>query len=229
VLTLITVIVIGIMTLIVPRFQTIFDQLGGRLPAFTQAFMTLYDAVWHRMPYVAGAAALAVCAIVVLLQTKSGHRFLSRVVLGIPLFGRLLSEAFIILFCKTIATLLEAGVPVLEAFEILRSMTRNDVIASAIGRVKQHVTGGSNVALGMAAAGFFPNMVVKMAQVGEESGSLAAILRKTGEHYERRITATIDAMTSLLEPIMITIIGAVVLIVVVALYLPIFTLSDMSG
>ena len=132
------------------------------------------------------------------------------------------------MFCKTVATLLEAGVPVLDAFEILRGMSSNDVIVSAIARVKQHVTGGSNVALGMAAAGFFPNLVIKMAQVGEESGSLATILRKTSEHYERRITSTIDSMTGLLEPIMITTIGAIVLVVVIALYLPIFTISDVG-
>ena len=163
-----------------------------------------------------------------LARTKGGHRFLSKTVLRLPLFGKLFSEAFIAMFCKTIATLLEAGVPVLDAFEILRGMSTNDVIISAIARVKQHVTGGSNVALGMAAAGFFPNLVVKMAQVGEESGSLPAILRKTSEHYERRITSTIDAMTGLLEPVMITTIGAVVLVVVIALYLPIFTISDVA-
>jgi type II secretory pathway component PulF len=104
-------------------------------------------------------------------------------------------------------------------------MTRNDVIASALTRVRQHITGGSNIALGMAAAGFFPNMVIKMTQVGEESGSLAMILRKTSEHYERRITSTIDTMTGLLEPILITTIGVVVLVVAIALYLPIFTIS----
>ena len=229
VLMLIAVIVVGVMTLIVPRFRMIFEQLGGRLPAFTQAFMGLYDAAWRNLPYMVGAVALTTSGIVLLSRTKSGHRFLSRVALGTPLFGKLLSEAFIVVFCRTIATLLEAGVPVLETFEILRGMSRNDVIVSAIGRVKQHVTGGSNVALGMAAAGFFPAMVVKMAQVGEESGSLAAILHKTSDHYERKITATIDAMTRLLEPIMITTIGTIVLLVVIALYLPVFTISNMGG
>jgi type IV pilus assembly protein PilC len=90
------------------------------------------------------------------------------------------------------------------------------------------VMGGSNVALGMTAAGFFPNMVVKMAQVGEESGSLPMILRKTSDHYERKITATIDTLTRLLEPVMITTVGAIVLVVVIALYLPIFTISDIG-
>jgi len=228
VLTLVSVIVIAIMGLIVPRFQTIFKQLGGELPAFTRTFMGVYEVLCHNTLYLIVAVVATVVGATVLAKTRKGHRFLSKAVLCLPLFGKLFSEAFIAMFCKTIATLLEAGVPVLEAFEILRGMSSNDVIISAIARVKQHVTGGSNVALGMTAAGFFPNMVIKMVQVGEESGSLSAILRKTSEHYERRITSTIDAMTGLLEPIMITTIGAIVLVVVIALYLPIFTMSDVA-
>jgi type IV pilus assembly protein PilC len=228
VLSLITIIVVAIMALVVPRFRTIFAQLGGELPAFTRAFMGFYDVLCHNTLYVLTGLAGAVFGSVLLARTKRGHCVLSKTVLRLPLFGKLFTEAFIATFCKTIATLLEAGVPVLDAFEILRGMSSNDVIVAAVARVKQHVTGGSNVALGMAAAGFFPNMVIKMAQVGEESGSLPVILRKTSDHYERRIAATIDAMTGLLEPLMITTIGAVVLVVVIALYLPIFTISDVA-
>jgi type IV pilus assembly protein PilC len=228
VLCLITLIIIGIMTLVVPRFQAIFDQLGGKLPAFTRGFMQFYDVFRHNALCLGVAAALAIGAGVLLSRTKNGHRFLSRLILRMPLFGKLFTESFVAMFCRTIATLLEAGVPILDALEILRGMTTNDVVVCAVARVKQHVTGGSNVALGMAAAGFFPNMVVKMVQVGEESGALPGILRKTSDHYERRISSTIDAMTGLLEPVMITTIGAVVLVVVIALYLPIFTISDVA-
>jgi type IV pilus assembly protein PilC len=228
VVTLITTMVIGIMALIVPRFRMIFDQLGGQLPLFTRGFMRGYDVLCHQALYVVVVGALLVGAGVLWARTPGGHRFWSRLVLRLPLFGKLLAESFVAMFCRTLATLLEAGVPVLEALEILRSMAANDGIASAIARVKQHVTNGSNVALGMAVAGFFPNMVVKMTQVGEESGDLSAILRKTSDHYERRVASTVDALTSLLEPLMITTIGVIVLVVVIALYLPIFTMSGMT-
>lgn len=118
--------------------------------------------------------------------------------------------------------------PVLDVFEILRGMTANDVISSAMAAAKRHVTGGSNIAVSMSATGFFPNMLVKMTQVGEESGSLASVLRRTSSLYERRISSTIDALTGLLEPLMIVVIGAIVLVTVVALYLPIFTISDIA-
>lgn len=228
VLLLITTIIIGIMTVIVPRFQLIFAQLGGKLPAFTQAFLHCYEVLCGNSLYGVAATALAGGAAVLLSRTRNGHCFFSRLVLRLPLFGRLRCESFLALFCRTISALLRAGVPVLDALEILRGMTANDVIIAAIARVKQHVTGGSSIATGLAEAGFFPNMVVKMAQVGEESGNLPAVLGKAGAHYERRIAATIDALTALLEPLMIVVIGAVVLVVVIALYLPIFTLSDVA-
>ena len=228
-LVLVTTIISAIMIFIVPRFQMIFSQLGGRLPALTRGFMFVHGLISHNLPYLVVGGAILAAGGVLFVRTPRGHEALSRFVLRVPLFGRLASEAFLAMFCRTMAMLLESGVPVLEAFEILRGMTRNNVINDAIGKTKEHVTSGSNIAVSMAAAGFFPHMVIKMTQVGEESGSLPAILQKTSEHYERRLGATIDTMTALLEPALIVIIGAVVLLSVVALYLPVFALSNSAG
>ncbi len=115
----------------------------------------------------------------------------------------------------------------LEAFNILTGMTDNDIIKSAITRTRENIVGGSNISLSMSSAGFFPNMVIKMIQVGEESGSMPEVLAKTSEHYERKVDSTVTTLLSLLEPIMIISVGAVVSVVVIALYLPIFTMSDM--
>ena len=228
VVILISAIVAGIMTQIVPRFRVIFDRLGGQLPAFTRGFMAFYEFFCHHLLHLGIGLALGIGACVLLSRSVGGHRFLSRLVLRLPLFGKLLCESFLAMFSRTLAVLLEAGVPVQDALEILRGTTANDVILDALQQIRQHVTGGASVAAGMAAAGFFPNMTVKMTQVGEESGALSGILRKTSEHYERKMTATIDTLTSLLEPIMITVIGAIVLVVVIALYLPIFTMSNVG-
>jgi len=227
--TMIGTIVLAIMVFVVPRFRRIFDQLGGKLPAFSRAFMQCHELLCHHAWFLVILVAAVVGGAVLLVRTRRGHRIFSRIVLRLPLFGKLLSEVFVATFCTTTATLMEAGVPVLDVFEILRDMTTNDVIADAIARAKRHITDGSNIALSLAAAGFFPNMVVKMTQVGEESGSLAPILRKTSEHYQRKISSTIDTAIGLLEPTLIVIIGIVVLIAVIALYLPIFSISDMAG
>jgi len=132
------------------------------------------------------------------------------------------------MFCRTMATLLIAGVSVLEVLDILATMTNNDIIKSAVIHTREHIVSGSNIASGMAVAGFFPNMVVKMIQVGEESGSLPKVLDRTSDYYERKVDAIVTTAMSLLEPIMIVTVGAIVLIVVLALYLPIFSMSEVT-
>jgi type IV pilus assembly protein PilC len=226
VMTFIIIIVVFIMAFIVPRFRKIFDQIGGELPAFTQGFMTFYDILAHNILYIVGFIVFLVISMVIISKNKGGHYMFSKLALRLPLFGKVFSQAFIVTFCQTTATLLTSGVSVLEAFNILTGMTDNDIIKSAIMRTREHIVSGSNISLSMAAAGFFPNMVVKMIQVGEESGSLPAVLERASHHFERKVDATVTTMMSLLEPIMIITVGAVVSVVVIALYLPIFTMSD---
>jgi len=225
VLCFIVVIVIFIMAFIIPRFRTIFDQFGGKLPAFTQAFMGFYDFVVHNVIFIVGSFFLISVLAKVVNKTPKGHYMYSKVALRLPLFGKIISQGFIAIFCKTMATLLSAGVSVLEVFDILQTMTKNDVIKDAIVRSREHIIQGSNVSLSLATAGFFPNMVVKMIQVGEESGSLPQVLERTSDYYERKVDATIGTVLGLLEPIMIITVGGIVLIVILALYLPIFSMS----
>jgi type IV pilus assembly protein PilC len=229
VLSFIVLIVIFIMAFIVPRFRTIFDQLGGKLPAFTRGFMYFYDMLHHNIIYIIGFIFVLVISGIFFSKTTKGHCFFSRAVLKIPLLGRVFSQAFVATFCKTMSTLLSAGVSVLEVFDVLCGMTGNDIMKSAIVQTREHIVGGSNISLSMAATRFFPNMVIKMIQVGEESGSLPTVLQRTSEHYERKVDSAVTAMTSLLEPIMIVMVGAVVSVVVIALYLPIFSMSNVTG
>ena len=225
VFSFVLVIITVIMLFIIPRFKTIFDMLGGQLPAFTRGFMWVYDSIVHNLIFLAGGIFLFVAAIILIRRTKKGHYLFSRIVLRLPLFGKLLAQAFVATMCRTMATLLEAGVSVLDVLDILYEMSANDVIKTAVAQTREHIEGGSNISLSMSAAGFFPNMLVKMVQVGEESGSLPAVLERTAEHYERRIDATISTIMTLIEPTLIVTVGGIVLTVLLALYLPIFTMS----
>jgi type IV pilus assembly protein PilC len=225
VLCFIFLIVTGIMTFIIPRFRAIFSQFGGELPAFTRAFMGFYDFVRHNIIYIAGSVFLLVVVLGYISKTPKGHYFFSKMSLRIPLLGKIFSQAFIATFCKTMASLLAAGVSVLEVFDILSTMTKNDIIKDAIVRSRENVVQGSSVSLGLASAGFFPNMVVKMVQVGEESGSLPQVLERTSDYYERKVDASIGTILGLLEPIMIVTVGGIVLVVILALYLPIFSMG----
>ncbi len=224
----IVLIVIFIMAFIIPRFRVIFDQIGGELPAFTQGFMGFYDVMRFNLHYITGGVLLVIIGAVLFNKTKTGHYIFSRIALALPMFGKLFQQVFLVTFCRTMATLLAADVSVLEVLDILATMSGNDVIRAAVVRTREQIVEGSNISLSIAAAGFFPNMVIKMVQVGEESGSMPNVLERTADHYERKVESMIATMMALLEPIMIVTVGAIVLVVVLALYLPILTMSEIA-
>jgi len=228
VLGFIVLIVIFIMAFIIPRFRIIFDQIGGELPAFTRGFMGFYDILHYNLHYIIASVLFLIVFAVVAYRTKKGHYLFSKITLVIPLFGKVIRQTFVATLCRTMSTLVVAGVSVLDIFDILSGMTDNDVMKSAVIQTRERIVGGSNISLSMASVGFFPNMVIKMIRVGEESGSLSTVLERTSAHYERKVDSTITVMTSMLEPLMIVTIGAIVLVVVLALYLPIFTMSDVA-
>jgi type IV pilus assembly protein PilC len=229
VLAFINIIVIFIFTFVVPRFREMFDQIGGKLPAFTLAFMNFYDFLKNNVLLIIGFAVVLTISTVFISKTKKGHYFFSRLVLTLPLMGKILSQAFVATFCNTMGTLLAAGVSVLEVFDILSTMSTNDVIKTAVIQTREKIVAGTNLSSSISQAGFFPNMVVKMMQVGEESGSLPKVLERTAMYYERKVDSTITTVMGLLEPLMIVVVGAIVLVVVLALYLPIFSMSPEGG
>jgi len=144
------------------------------------------------------------------------------------LFGKLILQAFLSTFCKTVSTLMSAGVSIIESFDIASEMTKNDVIRDGVINSKDKIIEGSSISLGMAASGVFPNMVSKMVDVGEKSGSLPKVLDKASSYYENKMDSTITTLLGLLGPFVIVFVGGIVLIVVVALYLPIFSMSNMK-
>jgi len=226
VMVFIIMLVVFMMTFIIPRFKLIFAQLGGELPGFTQGFMDGYDFLVHNLIYILGSlAVLIVSFTLTYTKTKKGHIFFSKKFLVVPLIGKIIKYSFVAMFCRTMSALLTSGVSVLDVFNILSTMSNNDIIKAAVVRTKELITEGSSISTSMTAVGFFPNMVNKMIQVGEESGSLPLMLERTADFYERKVDTMLTTMLSLLEPIMIVTVGGVVLTVVLALYLPIFTMG----
>lgn len=211
---------------IIPQFRTIFDTIKGDMPVFTEVFLAVYDAIMSNMLYFLPGLAVCFMILVWYCRTKRGHERLGRFTLSLPVFGKIILQAFMALFCRTTAALLDAGVSVLDAFDILGAMSKNDVIKHAIFGAKEGVIKGSSISFSLAAAKIFPNLVLKMVRVGEQAGSLPEVLDRTADYYERKVEALIDTMTKMLEPALIIIVGGIVLVVVIALYLPIFYLSD---
>ncbi len=223
------IVIVVIMTLIIPRFQVMFKEFGNKLPAFTVGFMAVYNIICSNIIFILGGLLILIMAMILIYKkTKWGHRFFSKLSLRLPLFGKIFRQSFISMYCRTMSTLLGAGVSVLEVFDILAEMSKNDVIKESISSTRQRIVEGQGIAGSMSKAPFFTNMVIKMTQVGEESGNMSNVLEKTADYYERRVEAAIQTLMSLLEPVMIIVLGAIVLVIVIALYLPIFTMSDIA-
>ena len=216
------------MVLIIPRFRTIFGQMGHRLPVFTQGFMNFYDVIAAHSMYIIISLVSLVVLVLIYNRTQEGHARLCKLSLCVPLLGRISSQAFVATFCKTMATLLSAGVSIVESFDILSEMTNNVVIRNAVVQSKQNMIEGSSVSLAMTESGFFPNMVTRMVQVGESSGTLPVVLDRASSYYETKMDTTMTILLNLLGPIVIVVVGGIVMLVVVALYLPIFSMSDIS-
>lgn len=225
----VVLVLVVMMTLIIPRFMSMFESFGAKLPAFTMAFMGVYKFTLHNVHFMAAGAALFVLLLIAYDRTASGHRNLGRLWLRLPLMGTIFRFAFVATYGRTMGTLLAAGVPVLKAIEIIQGMTKNDVIRDVLIRAKDQVAEGVGIALSMAGNKIFPRMMVKMVQVGEESGSLPAVLDRSATYYEKKVDTTVMTMIGLLEPAMIVLVGGIVLTVLIALYLPIFTISETVG
>jgi len=221
----IVVIVIALMTLIIPRFSLMFEEFNGELPAFTRGFMAVYDAIVHHVFHILIATIGLVVGLVIYGKTKTGHEKLCQFTLSVPVFGKIILMSFVAMFCKTLGTLIGAGVSLLDAFGILAEMTNNDLLRRGVLQTREKMSEGKNISQSMEEVGFFPGVAVKMAQIGENSGSLSAVMEKTSEYYEKKVDGLVSMMLGMLEPILIITVGGIVLVVILAMYLPIFSMS----
>ncbi len=219
-------VIVAMMVLIIPRFMEIFENFGSKLPAFTAGFMAVYNFMMHQAHFILAGVAALIVLVVMYNRTAMGHRHISRLVLRVPLMGKVIRYAFVAIFGRSMSTLLSAGVSVLSAMEILEDMTNNDIIKDVLGRAREKITEGTGIAVSMSGNKIFPNLMVKMTQVGEESGSLPAVFDRSSTFYEKQVDAIVMTMISVLEPAMIVIVGGIVLVVLLALYMPIFAMSE---
>ena len=219
-----TGIVTFILTVIMPKFVDIFAQLGAELPALTRWLMSASNVLVYRTPYVIVAIILLVLAIRKINSTKNGKFVFDTIKLKAPVFGSLFQKAAIVRFSGTLATLITSGVPILQALDIVRETSGNEVIARAMDGVYNSVKEGESIHEPLRAAKVFPPLVIHMVAVGEETGAIDQMLVKVEEAYQREVDDTVDALTSILEPILIVFLGGIVGTIVVALYLPLFDL-----
>lgn len=238
-----------LMIVVVPKFKTIFaDLLGGDagMPGFTVFVLNISDTLkdytiiflpeswgmfsgWPAPGPVIWALIALIIAFKITLRTKKGTFLWDKLKLKFPVIGSVISKVAIARFTRTLGTLVQSGVPILQALTIVKETAGNQVVANAVAAVYESVKEGETITAPLEKSGVFPPMVISMVDVGEQTGALPEMLLKIADNYDDEVDNAVSAMTSLLEPIMIVFLAVVVGSIVIALFLPLITLIDKLG
>ncbi len=212
---------------VIPSFKTIFKDLGSsdELPWLTQVVIAVSETFIGYLPLVLLAIAAAVGAIVYAYRTPRGKKFFHKLLLRAPVMGPVLRKIAVARFTRTLGTLLASGVPILDALDIVARTAGNVVVEEAILYARAKISEGKNMAGPLLETNVFPPMVVQMVGVGEQTGALDAMLSKIADFYEEEVDVAVAALTSLIEPVMMVGIGSTVGVVLIAMYLPIFSIA----
>lgn len=224
----VAIVVTGILLVkVVPQFAETFRSFGSDLPAFTLFVLTISNFVqkWWFVILLMIIAAIFVFREAKLRSVKFAE-FLDRLTLRLPIFGMIVHDSVIARFSRTLATTFAAGVPLVDALESTAGAAGNSVYAKAIRRIRDDVTTGNTLYSSTKSTGLFPNMLLQMMSIGEESGSLDEMLDKVATHYEDAVDNAVDSLSSLMEPMIMAILGVLVGGLMVAMYLPIFMLGS---
>lgn len=225
----IAVLLVTVMLLfVVPTFAGMFEGLGGTLPLPTQILLTLSQAAKWLVPLLVVLSIVGYIVYKRMRKASAEFRLRAdRIKLKIPIFGDLFLKVAISRFTRTLGLLLRAGVPVLQALDIVADTTGNEVLTRATTDVKESVRSGESMAGPLARHPVFPPMVVQMISVGEDTGQIDEMLDKVSDFYDQEVESTTEALTSLIEPIMIAVLGGIVGSMIIALYMPMFAIFDL--
>ncbi|MDM1764136.1 MULTISPECIES: type II secretion system F family protein [unclassified Acinetobacter] len=216
-----------LMVKVVPVFQDLFSSFGADLPAFTQ--MVVNMSKWMQSYWFVLLIGIAV-AITAFLETKKRSKkfrdFLDKAALKAPIFGDLVYKAIIARYSRTLATTFAAGVPLIDALESTAGATNNVVYEEAVMKIRDDVATGQQLQFAMRLTNKFPSMAIQMVAIGEESGSLDAMLDKVATHFENEVDNAVDGLTSMMEPLIMAVLGVLVGGLVIAMYLPIFQMGS---
>ncbi|HEY4582451.1 MAG TPA: type II secretion system F family protein [Lysobacter sp.] len=219
-----------LLVFVVPQFEEVFKSFGADLPAFTQMVVNLsrFMVAWWWLVLLLFVGAI-IAFIAVKKRSIAFQHFLDRVVLRVPVIGQIMHNSSIARFARTLGVTFKAGVPLVEAMDTVAGATGNNVYETAVLRMRDDVSVGYPVNVAMKQTNLFPHMVIQMTAIGEEAGALDTMLFKVAEFYEQEVNNAVDALSSLLEPLIMVFLGVIVGGMVVAMYLPIFKLASVVG
>ncbi len=216
-----------LLVFVIPQFEELFKGFGADLPAFTQMVINLSKFVQSQGVIIALVVGAAVWAFAYFhKRSRAMRQFLDKMALKFPIIGPILNKSAIARYARTLSTMFAAGVPLVEALDSVAGATGNIVYEDAVKKMRDEVATGQRLQRAMESTGLFPNMVIQMIAVGEESGSLDEMAGKVATFYEAEVDNAVDSMSSLLEPLIMAILGVLVGGLVIAMYLPIFKLGS---
>ncbi len=211
---------------IIPIFADIFKDFGAKLPGPTQALITISNVMRQYFLLCAGGVGAAIFGLVKFKHTPRGAALWDRAKLKLPVFGKLIHKIAMSRFARTFAALVRSGVPILETLRIVGQSSGNTVVERAVEQTAASIERGDNLASAMGQHRIFPPMLVKMVAAGEQTGKVDTMLEKISDFYDEEIEATLNGLTSLIEPLLIVFLGVVVGSIVVCMFLPIFRLNQ---
>ncbi len=224
-------ITLGLMIGVVPKFAEMFDQIleGIPLPMLTQVVIGSSTLLMNHLTALVIMLVVSVVGLKVFVGTRVGKNVFDWYVITMPPTGSLVSKIAIARFCSTLGTLLDSGVPILDALQIVRDASTNEVLVRAVTRLQAAVAGGEKLATPLEKAPIFPGMVVRMIDVGEQTGSLPTMLKRIGKTYEEEVEMALEALVSLIEPLMICFLAVIIGSIVMALFLPLIKIIETLG
>ncbi|GAB4358202.1 MAG: type II secretion system F family protein [Gammaproteobacteria bacterium] len=212
---------------VIPQFQSVFASFGGDLPAFTLFVISISEVFQEYWWAIFGAIILAGYLFVYFKKRSPAfNKALDKLALKLPIIGEIVRKATIARYCRTLSTMFAAGVPLVEAMESVAGATGNSVYGDAVLVMRDEIATGQQLQASMRQTNLFPNMVVQMVAIGEESGSLDEMLAKVADFFEQEVDDAVDALSSLLEPLIMAVLGVLIGGLVVAMYLPIFKMGS---
>lgn len=227
VLTVAFIITAGIMLFVIPAFKDLYGKSGADLPALTMLVMGISDAFVNYWYLIFGGIGFTVFVILRLWKQSPAFRNkMDILILKVPVFGPLIEKATVSRWARTFSSMFSAGVPMVEALDSVAGAAGNNVFMEATMKIKTQVATGSSLAVCLQGAGVFPNMLIQMVAIGEESGALDSMLSKVADYYEREVDDAVAGISSLMEPFIMVILGTLIGGIVIAMYLPIFKMGS---
>ncbi len=219
------VVVAGLLVFVIPKFEAVFSSSGQELPGLTKMVVAMSKIFMSYWWAIIGGIVGGVFLLINYYRTDEGKKTIDAVLIDLPFIGDLIQKSATARFTRTLATLLGSGVSIMEALEIASKVTGNHVIENALLRAREAISEGKSLTVPLAKEKYIPQMVTQMIGVGEQTGNIDQMLNKVADFYEDEVDVAVGALTSVMEPILMVVLGGIVAVMVIAMYLPIFNMA----